>query len=92
MAYRVRREKRGTSEGIREEAIVNGQLASDYDFRQTLEEMRLRHGKKLEEFNAVTYLIFENYSNSYQDIAPEKLLELAVLQTPVALKILEIGG
>ena len=89
MGYRSPREKRGTPEGIREEAIRNGQPASDYDFRQTLEQFRLKHSRRIEEINAVTYLIFENYSNSYPNINPKKLLELAVTQTALVLKELQ---
>ncbi len=89
MGYRAPRDKRGTPEGIREEAIRNGQPASDYDFRQTLEQFRLRHSRRIEEINAITYLIFENYSNSYPDISSEKLLELAVMQTSVVLEELK---
>lgn len=86
MGYRSPRDKRGTPEGLREEAIKNGQSASDYDFKQTLEKFRRKHCKRIEEINAITYLIFENYSNSYQSINSEKLLELAVAQTNLALK------
>lgn len=89
MGYRSPRNKRGTPEGIREEAIRNGQPASDYDFRQTLEKFRCEHSKRIDEINSVTYLIFENYSNSYPDINPEKLLELAVTQTGLVLKELQ---
>jgi len=91
MAYRTSRDKRGTPEGIREEAITNGQAASDYDFRITLEEVRRKHSKRIEEINAVTYLLFENYSNSYHEINSEKLLELAVSQTALVLEELENG-
>ena len=89
MSYRAPRDERGTPEGLRKEAIMNGQSASDYDFKQTLEQFRLKHSQKIEEINAVTYLIFENYTNSYPGISPEKLLELAVMQTTLVLKELK---
>jgi len=89
MAYRARRNQRNTPESIRDEAIQDGQLASVYDFRQTLEEFRRENSKKIEEINSVTYLIFENYRNTYPDINPEKLLELAVGQTPLILEKLK---
>lgn len=89
MGYRAPRHKRGTPEGDRDEVINNGQSSVDYDFRQALMEVRLRYGKRIEKINAVTYLIFENYSNSYPDIDSDKLLDLAVLQTKLVLEELE---
>jgi hypothetical protein len=89
MGYRAARDKRGTPEGNRDEAIKNGQSANDYDFRITLNEVRRKHFKRIDEINAVTYLLFENYSSTYPEISSDKLFELAVSQTPLVLK--ELG-
>ncbi len=88
MSYQTPRNKKGTKGGIRDEAIHNGQAASDYDFRITLEEVKAKHSKRIEEINAVTYLLFENYTNTYPGICSEKLLELAISQTRLVLESL----